>query len=125
MSTIRAIEHVQLAIPEGGEPRARAFYAGALGLAEVPKPPELAKRGGAWFEQGGVKVHLGVEKDFRAARKAHVALLVDNVGALAERCRSLGCETDDSDPLEGFVRVYVYDPFGNRLELMERREHHA
>jgi catechol 2,3-dioxygenase-like lactoylglutathione lyase family enzyme len=90
-----------------------------LGLREVAKPPQLAERGGAWFENGHVKIHIGVDKEFRAARKAHVALLVEDVGTLMERCRSLGCEIVDDDPLAGFARVYVYDLFGNRLELME------
>src|ERR1039457_6415640 len=72
---VQNIDHVQLAMPPGEEERARAFYAGVLGLTEVPKPPDLAKRGGAWFEQGAVKIHLGVEADFRPARKAHPALV--------------------------------------------------
>lgn len=65
--TIIAIDHVQLAMPAGREQEARAFYTGLLGLPEIPKPPELAARGGAWFERGTVKLHLGVEKDFRPA----------------------------------------------------------
>src|SRR6187551_1552795 len=71
-----AIDHVQLAMPAGGEDRARAFYAGILGLAEVPKPPPLAPRGGCWFESDTVKVHLGVEPDFQPATKAHPAFVV-------------------------------------------------
>ena len=80
--TILAIDHVQLAMPAGKEDEARAFYAGLLELSETPKPPELAKRGGAWFERGAVKIHLGVEADFRPARKAHPALVVDDLPAL-------------------------------------------
>jgi len=79
---ITAIEHVQLAMPPGKESEAREFYAGLLGIPEVPKPPDLAKRGGAWFERGSLKIHLGVEADFRPARKAHPALLVVDLPAL-------------------------------------------
>jgi catechol 2,3-dioxygenase-like lactoylglutathione lyase family enzyme len=115
---IIGIEHVQLAMPPGREAEARAFYAGLLGIPEVPKPPELARRGGAWFEMGSVKIHLGVEVDFRPARKAHPALLVHELQALVERLREAGVEVLE-EPLEGCFRVYVDDPFGNRIELME------
>jgi catechol 2,3-dioxygenase-like lactoylglutathione lyase family enzyme len=115
---ILGIDHVQLAMPPGREAEARAFYAGLLGLDEIPKPPELAKRGGAWFERGPVKLHLGVEADFRPARKAHPALLVGDLRALIERLRTAGVEVVE-DPLEGYLRAYAADPFGNRLELME------
>jgi catechol 2,3-dioxygenase-like lactoylglutathione lyase family enzyme len=90
-----------------------------LGLIEVPKPPELAKRGGAWFERGDVRVHLGVEKDFRPARKAHVGFLVDDITTIIAECRRRGLEIAHDEPLDGFERIYVYDPFGNRLELMQ------
>jgi catechol 2,3-dioxygenase-like lactoylglutathione lyase family enzyme len=115
---ILAIEHVQLAMPPGGEGDARAFYAGLLGIPEVPKPPELAKRGGVWFEAGALKIHLGVEADFRPARKAHPALLVGDLRALVDRLRAAGVDVRD-DPLDGHYRVYVADPFGNRIELLE------
>jgi catechol 2,3-dioxygenase-like lactoylglutathione lyase family enzyme len=118
---VLAIEHVQLAMPPGEEEEARAFYAGLLGIPEVPKPPHLARRGGAWFERGALKIHLGVERDFRPARKAHPALLVEGLEALAERLRRHGARLVDDEPLEGFLRVYVDDPFGNRIELMEPR----
>lgn len=118
---VTAIEHVQLAMPPGREDEARAFYREVLGLDEVPKPPELAARGGAWFHRDGVKVHLGVEDPFRPARKAHVAFLVDDVEAAVEACRAAGCEVVDDDSLEGYRRAYVHDPFGNRLEVMQPR----
>jgi catechol 2,3-dioxygenase-like lactoylglutathione lyase family enzyme len=116
--TIVGIEHVQLAMPAGREAEARDFYAGLLGIPETPKPPELAKRGGVWFEDGPVKLHLGVDVDFRPARKAHPALLVRDLRALVERLREAQVEVVE-DPLEGYDRVYAFDPFGNRLELME------
>lgn len=118
---VEGIDHVQLAMPAGGEAAARGFYAGLLGLAEQPKPPHLAVRGGCWFEGGGVKIHLGVEADFRPARKAHPALLVRDLPGLVRVLASAGVEVVDDEPLDGYDRVYAADPFGNRLELMERR----
>ena len=116
---LRAIEHVQLAMPAGGEDLARGFYVGLLGLEERTKPPALAVRGGCWFESGAVKLHLGVETDFRPARKAHPALLVDGLAVLSRRLMAAGCGVREDELLEGFTRIYVDDPFGNRIELME------
>lgn len=115
---ITRIDHVQLAMPAGGEALARAFYLEALGIPEIPKPPHLAQRGGCWFERGDLKIHLGVEAEFRPARKAHPALLVDDLPALKERLKALGYIPRD-EPLEGYQRIYVDDPFGNRIELMQ------
>ena len=109
-------------MPPGMEQAAREFYQGLLGIPEVPKPPELAKRGGAWFERGSLKVHLGVEADFRPARKAHPALLVAGLEALISQLQAHNVKVTDDDPLEGYLRVYVADPFGNRIELMEPRD---
>ena len=116
---ILAVEHVQLAMPAGEEQRAREFYSGLLGIPETPKPPHLAKRGGAWFENDRLKLHLGVEQDFRPARKAHPALLVEGLAGLVEALRTKGYAILDDEPMAGFFRVYVHDPFGNRIELME------
>ena len=116
---IMQIEHVQLAMPAGGEQLARGFYGDLLGIPEVTKPPNLAKRGGCWFERGNLKLHLGVETDFRPARKAHVALLVEDLPALCVKLRAADIAVKDDEPLQGFERIYVNDPFGNRLELME------
>ncbi len=119
MTLIRAIDHVQIAIPVGGEEKARPFYAGVLGFAEVQKPAPQNARGGVWFEAGAVKVHLGVEQDFRANDKAHVAFLVDDVRALVDEARVAGYRVRDDDPLEGHVRAFLYDPFGNRIEILK------
>lgn len=113
------IDHVQLAMPAGDEQKARDFYFGLLGIPEVPKPPALAARGGVWFEEGAVKVHLGVEPDFRAAKKAHPAFSVRGLRELTRRLREAGVEVVEDESLPGTDRVYVADPFGNRLELME------
>ena len=117
--TIRAIEHIQLAMPAGEEDAARAFYAGVLGLTEVPKPQELAKRGGAWFENGNVRVHLGVEEPFCPAKKAHPAFLVDDLDLLVNRLNEVGVRNEWDTKLPGFRRTYISDPFGNRIELMQ------
>ena len=114
-----AIEHAQFAMPRGEEDKARAFYTGVLGLPEVPKPADLAKRGGCWFESGAVKLHLGVEEDFRPAKKAHVALVVDDLDTLIARARAAGCEVMGPEPFQTWRQAYVFDLFGNRLELLE------
>ena len=108
-------------MPAGREADAAAFYEGLLGIPLVPKPPHLARRGGCWFERGELKVHLGVEQDFRPATKAHPALIVDDVRALAASIGAAGYAVVDDEPLDGYDRVYAYDAFGNRVELMEPR----
>ena len=111
-----SIDHVQVAIPVGSEDVARAFYVGVLGLTEVPKPPEMAARGGAWFESGVVRVHVGVEESFVPAAKAHPAL---TMRGLRRFVLDSGIGATWNDELAGVVRCHVLDPFGNRLELIE------
>ena len=113
------IHHVQLAMPAGGEERAVAFYERLLGLRRVEKPSNLRGRGGCWFSGDGVELHLGVEEDFRPARKAHPALIVRGLEGLRARMQGAGVRIEDDVPLEGYSRCYAFDPFGNRLELME------
>jgi catechol 2,3-dioxygenase-like lactoylglutathione lyase family enzyme len=115
---LEAIDHVQLAIPKDGEEVARRFYADLLGLVEQPKPSEMAKRGGCWFERDGLKVHLGVEEPFRPARKAHIAFKVDDVARLAGKAKAGGFEVRADEDLPGHDRVFIFDPFGNRLEFL-------
>ena len=118
---ILSIDHVQLAMPAGEEEKARAFFADLLGFTELQKPPELAIRGGAWFQSGNVQLHLGVEAAFRPARKAHPAFLVEDLNALISRVQNAGYETDTSQPpLDGYKCAHIFDPFGNRIELMEK-----
>lgn len=119
---IVALDHVQLAMPAGGEELARHFYIGLLGFSEVRKPANLMARGGCWFETGAVKLHLGVEKCFQPALKAHPALLVDDLSTLITALSAGGYRTSVAEPLSGFDRVYVSDPFGNRIELMQQRK---
>jgi len=113
------IDHVQLAMPAGGEAAARAFYRDALGLAEAPKPAHLAARGGCWFGDGVLKVHLGVDPDFRPARKAHPAFVVSDLALLTARLDAGEYRIVEDAPLDGRRRVFVDDPFGNRIELIE------
>jgi catechol 2,3-dioxygenase-like lactoylglutathione lyase family enzyme len=118
--TFLAIDHVQIAMPAGREAVARGFYAGVLGLTEVDKPANLVGRGGCWFESGAVKVHLGVDPDFHAAAKAHPAFLVDDVAAIEHRATEAGAPVKRDVALDGYDRIHVFDPFGNRIELMQR-----
>ena len=117
--TILAFDHVQLAMPKGGEDLARGFYVGVLGMTELAKPPALAARGGAWFTNGVIQLHLGVDPVFRPARKAHPALVVKGLAAYVARARAQNCRIADDEPLPGYHRAFIDDPFGNRIELME------
>ncbi len=117
--TVTGFEHVQLAMPAGMEGAARAFYTGLLGIPERPKPAALAGRGGCWFEAPGVKLHLGVEAAFRPAKKAHPALLVDDLAALCATLAAAGVAVTPDDPADGRARCFIADPFGNRIELMQ------
>ncbi|HTU41496.1 MAG TPA: VOC family protein [Candidatus Aquilonibacter sp.] len=113
-----AIDHVQLAMPAGEEDRARAFYEGVLGMIEIAKPTELAKRGGCWFESGTVQIHLGVEAEFRPAKKAHPALRCGDYSDLLQRLRGAGIEVTEPGDIAGVRRCHIHDPFGNRIELV-------
>jgi catechol 2,3-dioxygenase-like lactoylglutathione lyase family enzyme len=119
LAEIYALDHVQLAMPEGEEDTARGFYRDVLGLNEVAKPAPLAGRGGVWFEKGSLKLHLGTEKDFRPARKAHPALLVKDINAFQKSCEAGGCATKSDSDLPDYSRFYIDDPFGNRIEILE------
>lgn len=113
------LHHVQLAIPPGAEDLCRAFWGEVLGMTELQKPPVLAARGGCWFRGGGLEVHLGVEKDFRAAAKAHPGILVGSLADLAKRLESHGHEVVWDDNFPGHDRFYAFDKLGNRLEFLE------
>lgn len=113
------IDHVQLAMPPGGEAEAAAFYSGGLGCTQVPKPVELAERGGCWFEAGAVQIHLGVEAEFRPARKAHPGLVIDDLDVVATRLRHRGHRVELDTAVPGVRRAFVADPFGNRIELID------
>ena len=114
-----AIDHVQVAIPVGGEDAARAFYAGLLGLTEIDKPENLKARGGVWFTTGSLQLHLGVAPQFSPATKAHVAFRVEDLDSIRARLVSAGYAPREDQPLPGYRRFYVDDPFGNRTELLQ------
>jgi catechol 2,3-dioxygenase-like lactoylglutathione lyase family enzyme len=116
---IKRLDHVQVAMPEGGEAQAEAFYADLLGFQVVPKPPLLAARGGRWFERNGVQIHAGAEKDFRPARKAHPAIVVGGLDDLVAVLSQAGVGVRWDDEVPGTRRCFVDDPFGNRIELIE------
>ena len=116
---VRHIDHILIAMPAGREADARAFYCGVLGMSEKIKPPVLAARGGCWFEIGALQVHLGVEKNFIPARKAHPAFIVEDLAGMIEKAMQGGYNVTADEPLEGCERRHVDDPFGNRIELIE------
>jgi len=112
------IDHVQLAMPAGQEAVARAFFCDVLGMREISKPPELAKRGGCWFQAGDVQIHLGVEADFRPAKKAHPALRFKNYELLLANLAAASVQVEDAKDIPGVRRCHIHDPFGNRIELV-------
>jgi catechol 2,3-dioxygenase-like lactoylglutathione lyase family enzyme len=118
---ILSLDHVQVAIPAGGEEAARSFYVGILGFTEQTKPAAMAGRNSIWFMAGPVNLHLGIEadSDFHAARRAHPALVVDNLDEIVAACQLVGLPTRVDTPIANFRRTHVFDPFGNRIELME------
>jgi catechol 2,3-dioxygenase-like lactoylglutathione lyase family enzyme len=116
---IVGIDHVQVAVPPGGEAAARAFYGEVLGLEEVSKPATMRDRGGFWFRAGAQELHVGLEEPFHPARKAHPGFVVDDLGALVERIRAAGGEVTPDSSIPGVERVFAHDPFGNRLELRQ------
>ena len=118
---ILSLDHVQIAIPAGGEDSARSFYVGILGFTEHQKPAALAGRNSIWFMAGPVNLHLGIEADadFHAARRAHPAFTVDNLDEIIAACQLAGLPTRTDTPIGNFRRTHVFDPFGNRIELME------
>jgi catechol 2,3-dioxygenase-like lactoylglutathione lyase family enzyme len=122
MAKITGIDHVQVAMPTGSEPQARAFYSGVLGLPEIPKPAHLAVRGGAWFQCGAAQLHLGGDAAFRAAQKAHPALIVQGFEAYIAALAAQGVEVTPDEEVAGRRRATLIDPFGNRVELIEQRD---
>lgn len=116
---VTALDHVQLAMPGGKEAEAEAFYSDVLGFTVLRKPEPLASRGGRWFACGDVQVHLGVEQDFRPARKAHPALRVDGFDELVTKLDDYGASWRRDEDLPGVRRLYVDDPFGNRIEVID------
>lgn len=117
---INSLDHVQIAIPADGEARAREFYSGILGFSEVEKPSSMAGRNSLWFAAGLVSLHLGLEPEFHPAKRAHPAFVVEGLDEILTSCARAGLPARPDTSFNGFRRVHVFDPFGNRLELMER-----
>ncbi|RKQ33873.1 VOC family protein [Oceanobacillus halophilus] len=113
------IEHVQLAAPAGGEEKARKFYVDLLGFEELEKPPLLKENGGVWFKAGTVEIHLGIESPFIPARKAHPAILVQNIEQMKTYLKDKDVVFQVDNKLPEANRFYLSDPFGNRIEMLE------
>ena len=116
-----SIDHIQIAAPVGCEDVARRFYGGILGLGEIEKPEQLRRRGGCWFRCGRHEIHIGVEPDFRPARKARPAFALVNFEALRTSLLANGFEVIDDENLSGVRRFYTSDPWGNRIEFVEQQ----
>jgi catechol 2,3-dioxygenase-like lactoylglutathione lyase family enzyme len=117
--TVLGIDHVQVAAPPGCEDEARAFYGGVLGMEELLKPEAIRGRGGCWFIAGAQELHLGVEEPFAPARKAHPGLVVSDLDAIRSRLAAAGTAWEDDGKIAGVDRLFVCDPFGNRLEVRQ------
>ncbi|MCY8225547.1 glyoxalase [Bacillus haynesii] len=122
MLMYKGIDHVQIAAPSNSEDECRAFFSGLLGMPEIPKPENLRKRGGVWFRCGSHELHIGVQEPFSPATKAHPAFAVDSISELREKLNKLGIDIKEGELLEGAERFHIHDPFGNRLEFLERQD---
>jgi catechol 2,3-dioxygenase-like lactoylglutathione lyase family enzyme len=118
---IAGIDHIQLAAPKGCEADARGFYGAILGLREIEKPVSLRGRGGCWFQCGDQQLHIGVESDFRAAKKAHPAFAVADLDKLHESLLGNAVKIHEDDSLPGTRRFFAEDPWGNRLEFLDMK----
>jgi catechol 2,3-dioxygenase-like lactoylglutathione lyase family enzyme len=118
LGRVLAIDHIQLAAPAGCEEAARRFFGELLGLEEIPKPKPIRARGGVWFRVGAHELHIGVERDFVPARKAHPGFRADGYDDMRERLRAAGVEVTDDHAIAGVRRCFVADPWGNRIELI-------
>lgn len=116
---LTGIHHIQITAPRECHAQARNFYGGLLGLPEIEKPAELKKRGGVWFQVGDQQLHIGVEENFLPPKKAHPAFSVAGLDALREKLNAAGYATQNDELFIGYTRLYVQDPFGNRIELVE------
>ncbi len=117
----KSINHIQVTMPFGEEEKAKAFYGGMLGLVELEKPEALKANGGVWFQVGALQVHLGCEdNDRRHHSKAHIAYNVDNIEECRAKFNALGIKVYENTQIEGYKRFDIRDPFGNRIELIEK-----
>ena len=118
---IKSVHHAQISIPIGAEDEARKFYCGVLGMAEIPKPRSLIGRGGFWLELDGFQIHFGTEDGIdRAKSKAHLAYLVSDLERWREKLTANGCSIIDGIPIPNYRRFEFRDPFGNRVEFLQR-----
>jgi catechol 2,3-dioxygenase-like lactoylglutathione lyase family enzyme len=115
------VQHAQITIPKGEEDEARKFYCDFLGLHEIPKPESLRGRGGFWIELSDFQIHVGAEDDFdRGKTKAHLAYEVEDLDRWRKRLENRGVKILDGIAIPNFRRFEFRDPFGNRVEFLER-----
>jgi len=118
--TAIALDHIQIAMPQGGETAARRFFGQLLAMTEIAKPDALAGRGGLWFVlDDGIGFHLGVEADFRPANKAHAGLRLATFETVLARLEQAEVAVERGLDTFGRRRAYLNEPFGNRLELID------
>lgn len=117
--TFKSIDHIQLAAPKGSEPIAKQFFGELLGFQEIVKPENLRKRGGVWFQFGNYQIHIGIEEPFIPAKKAHPAFEIENIEALKTHLTNNKVPFIVDEDLPGANRIYIHDPFGNRIEILE------
>ncbi|HEX7928809.1 MAG TPA: VOC family protein [bacterium] len=122
MVRVLGVHHAQIGIPNGAEPEARAFYCGVLGLTEIPKPASVARRGGFWLQLGALQIHVSIDNGAdRRGSRAHLGYEVDDLAALREKLSGAGVAVEDGlPPIPGFSRFELRDPFGNRVEFLQR-----
>ena len=118
---ITHLDHIQIAAPPGCEEAAKEFYGAILGLREIEKPEALQSRGGCWFECGSQQLHVGVEQDFRPAKKAHPAFVAADLDELRRELLARGCKVVEDASIPEARRFFTDDPWGNRLEIVEQR----
>ena len=120
---LKTVHHAQIIIPSGSEDRARDFYCGVLGIAEIEKPESLINRGGFWLKLGDFQIHFGIDENFdasaRANSKAHLAYLVEDLDNWRERLKLIDIDVIEGIPIPGYMRFEFRDPFNNRIEFLQ------
>lgn len=120
---IIGLHHAQITVAPGQEQAAREFYCDVLNLLEVPKPAPLRSRGGFWLQVGDRTVHIGLEDGIdRTRTKAHIAYEVTDLSDWRQTIEQQGLEVRDGIPIPGYERFEFRDPFGNRVELIQRAD---
>ncbi|MGZ3775675.1 MAG: glyoxalase superfamily protein [Pseudobdellovibrionaceae bacterium] len=121
MKIVLSLNHADIIIPRGAEDLAREFYCSFLGFKEIPKPADLQKNGGLWLEISNAQVHLSIQDGFDPSKtKSHLAYEVSDISFLKQELDKRGVKWNDNTSIPGFIRGDIRDPFGNRIEFMQR-----